>query len=98
MVVLLLLYSKTCVKRPLSKRQTIRFQTKSSLNAGQKYYRMLQGEHSVILSTFIKLPLVIKILVLFILSGRFTQVLRLYFCVNMCLFVCVFVIRNSDTS
>ena len=29
-------------------------------NEGQKYCRMLQGEHSVILSTFIKLPFVIK--------------------------------------
>ena len=35
-----------------------------SLNAGQKYCRMLQGEHSAILSTFIKLPFVIKIFVL----------------------------------
>ena len=42
------------------------------LNAGQKYYRR---EHSVILSTCIKLPLVIKIFVLSIFSGRFTQVL-----------------------
>ena len=33
------------------------------LNAGQKYCRMLQGEHSVILSTFIKLPFVINIFV-----------------------------------
>ena len=36
---------------------------------------MLQGEHSAIRSTFIKLPFVIKIFVLSILSGRFTQVL-----------------------
>ena len=36
---------------------------------------MLQGEHSAILSTFIKLQFVIKIFVLSILSGRFTQVL-----------------------
>ena len=35
-----------------------------SLNAGQKYCRMLQGEHSAILSTFIKLSYVIKIFVL----------------------------------
>ena len=34
------------------------------LNAGQKYCRMLQGEHSAILSTFIKLPFVSKIFVL----------------------------------
>ena len=32
-----------------------------SLNAGQKYCRMLQGEHSAILSTFIKLLFDIKI-------------------------------------
>ena len=45
------------------------------LNAGQKYCRMLQGEHSAKLLTFIKLPFVIKIFVLSIFSGRFTQVL-----------------------
>ena len=33
-------------------------------NAGQKYCRMLQGEHSAILSTFIKLPFAIKTFVL----------------------------------
>ena len=32
----------------------IGFQDQSSLNAGQKYCRMLQMEHSAILSTFIK--------------------------------------------
>ena len=37
------------------------FQDRLSLNAGQKYCRMLQGEHFAILSTFIKLPFVIKI-------------------------------------
>ena len=36
---------------------------------------MLQREHSAILSTFIKLPFVIKIFVLSILSGRLRQVL-----------------------
>ena len=35
-----------------------------TINAFQKYCRMLQGEHSAILSTFIKLPFVIKISVL----------------------------------
>ena len=59
-------YSKTCLKRPLSKRPKIGFQDQLSLNIGQKYYRMLQGEHSAILLTFIKLPFVIKIFVLFI--------------------------------
>ena len=36
---------------------------------------MLQGEHFAILLTFIKLPFIIKTIVLSILSGRFTQVL-----------------------
>ena len=46
------LYSKTRVKRPLSKRPKIGFQDQLSLNAGQKYCRMLQREHSAIVSTF----------------------------------------------
>ena len=57
-------YSKTCLKRPLKKRPRIGFQDRLSLNAGEKYCRMLQGEHFAILSTFIKLPFVIKIFVL----------------------------------
>ena len=63
------LYSKTCVKRPLRKSPKLGFQDQLSLNAGQKYCRMLQGEHSAILSTFIKLPFIIKIFVLSIFSG-----------------------------
>ena len=62
------LYSKTCEKRPLSKRQKNVFQDQLSLNAGQK-------EHSAILSTLNKLPFVIKIFLCLFLSGRFTQVL-----------------------
>ena len=57
-------YSKTRIKQPLSKRQKIGFQDQFSLNAGQKYCRMLQGEHSAILSTFMKLPFFINIFVL----------------------------------
>ena len=49
---------------PLSKRLKIGYQDQSSLNAGQKYCRTLQGEHSAILLTSIKLPFVIKIFVL----------------------------------
>ena len=41
---------------------------------------MLQGEHSAILVTFIKLPFVIKIFVFFLfLNGRFKQVLLYMF-------------------
>ena len=53
-------YSKTCPKRPLKKKTKTGFQDPLLLNAGQKYCRMLQGEHSAILSTFIKLPFAIK--------------------------------------
>ena len=59
-------YSKTCLKWPLKKKTKIGFQDQLLLNAGQKYCRMLQEEHSAILSTFIKTQFVIKI---FVLSG-----------------------------
>ena len=35
-------YSKTCLKRQLKKKTKIGFQDRISLNAGQKYCRMLQ--------------------------------------------------------
>ena len=46
------------------RRPKIGFQDQLSLNAGQKYCKMLQGEHSALLLTFITLPFVIKIFVL----------------------------------
>ena len=64
-------YNKTCVKQTLSKRSKIGFQDQLSLHAGQKYCRMLQGEHSAILSTFTKLPFVIKTFVLSIFEWPF---------------------------
>ena len=57
-------YSKTCLKRPLKKKTKNGFQDQLSLNVGKKYCRMLQGEHSAILLTFIKLPFAIKTFVL----------------------------------
>ena len=57
-------YSKTCLKWPLKKKTKIGFQDSLSLNAGQTYCRMLQGEHSAIRLTCIKLPFVIKIFAL----------------------------------
>ena len=66
-----LFYSKACVKRLLSKRPIIGFQDHVLLNAGLKYCRMLQGEHSALLSTFIKLPFVTKIFVLSIFEQPF---------------------------
>ena len=46
------------------RRPNIGFQDQFLLNAGQKYCRMLQGEHSAILLTYIKLPFAIKTFVL----------------------------------
>ena len=62
------------------KKTEIGSQDQLSLNAGQKYCRMLPLEHSAILLTFVKLSFVIKTFVLSFLSGCFTQVL-LYFSV-----------------
>ena len=64
-------YSKTSVKRPLPKRPKIGFQDQSSLNAGQTYCRMLQGEHSAILSTSLSYHLSLRSLFCLFLSGRF---------------------------
>ena len=64
-----LLYSKTVLISHSKNEDQL------SLNAGQKYCRMLQGEHSAILWTFIKLPCVIKIFVLSFLSGCLRHVL-----------------------
>ena len=54
--------SKTCVKRPLCIRPKIGFPNQLSLNADQKYCRMLL---STILSTFIKPTFGIKIVAVF---------------------------------
>ena len=70
-VILLRNCSKTCLKLPLLRRPKICFQDQLSLNAGQKYCRMLPFQHSAILSTFIKLPFVIKIFVLSIFEWSF---------------------------
>ena len=52
------------------KKTQIGFQDQLSLYAGQKYCRMPKGEHSTLIySTFIYLPFVIKIYILSILSG-----------------------------
>ena len=53
------------------------FQDQLLLNAGQKYCRMLQGEHSAILSTFIMPPTLKK------LKGHIA--LGLYVCVYVCM-------------
>ena len=65
------MYSKSCVKRSPSKRPKIGFQDQLFLNAGQKYRRMLQWEHSAIPLTFYKQPFVIQIFVLSIFEWPF---------------------------
>ena len=72
-------YSKTCVKRTLSKRPTIRFQDQLSLNAGQKHCRI---EHSAILRPSLSYHLPIGSLFCLFLSCRYTQVL-LYMISNL---------------
>ena len=62
---------KMATLKNLTKRQKIVFQDQISLNAGQKYCRMLQGEHSAKLLTAIKLLCVIKIFVLSIFEWPF---------------------------
>ena len=55
------LAQKNLPKTATLKKIKIGFQDQLSLNAGQKYCRMLQREHSAILWTFIKLPVVIDL-------------------------------------
>ena len=63
--------AKVYTVRPLTKTPTIGFHDQLSLNAGQKYCRMLQKEHSAILLTFLKLQFVIKIFVVSIYEWPF---------------------------
>ena len=66
-------YTLKAVLSGHSKRSNIGFQDRLSLNAGQKYCRLLQNallEHSAILSTCIKLPCVFKTFVLSIVAAQ----------------------------
>ena len=58
------IYSKTCVKLSLSKRQKIDFHDQLSLNTGEKYCRMLHSSLRSLFCLFFK--------------DHFTQVLKLY--------------------
>ena len=67
-----------CTVKPVlsghsKRRPKIGFQDPLSLNSGQKYSRMLQGEHSVILSTFIKLPFAIKMFFVYFLVAAYDR-------------------------
>ena len=63
--------SKTCVKRPLSKRPKMVFQTNYPLMQVKSIAECSKRKHSAILSTFIKQPVVIKIFVLSIFEWPF---------------------------
>ena len=73
----LIVYSKTCLKRPLKNtKNCLFFQDRLSHNAGQKYCRMLPGsilqyEHSAILSTWIYRPFVLTTFVVYIFEWPF---------------------------
>ena len=67
---------------PLQKKNKNGFQDQLLLNAGQKYCRMLQGEHSEILLTFNKLPFIINFFVLSIFGGPFYTGFTVYFFFN----------------
>ena len=69
----LLIYSKTCLKLPLSKRQNNGLQDRLSLNAGQKYCRMLQRERSAIFRPSLSYQLQLRPLYCLFLSGRFRR-------------------------
>ena len=55
---------KPALSSHLKRKPKIGFQDRLSLNAAQKYCRMLPLEHSAILLSCIKLPIIIKIVVL----------------------------------
>ena len=72
------MYSKTCLKRPLTEETKIGFHDPLSVNAGSKVLQNAPREHSAIVSSFIKIPLSLKPLICLILSGRLRQVLLYY--------------------
>ena len=57
------------------------------------YCRMLQGEHSAILSTFVRLAVVIKTFVLSFLSGRFYLYIA-YLKKNVVVFLITFILTS----
>ena len=66
------IYSKPCLKRPLKKNQKLIFKTNYCL-IQVKF--TAEGEHSAILSTFIKLLFVVKLFILSIFEWPIRQVL-----------------------
>ena len=68
-------YSKTCLKWPLKKKTKIGFQDRLSLNAGQKYCRMLSWSILQYFRPSLSYHLTLRPLFCLFLSGRLRQVL-----------------------
>ena len=68
-------YSKICLKRPLKKKTKIGFQDRLSLNAGQKYCRMLSWSILQYFRPSLSYHLSLRPLFCLFLSGRLRQVL-----------------------
>ena len=68
-------YSKTCVKRPLSKRPKIGFQDQLLLNAGQKYCRCSKASILQFFRPSLSYHLSLRSMFFLFLSGHFTQLL-----------------------
>ena len=89
------LSKQKCTQATL-KKTTNSFQYHLSLNAGRKYCRRLQGEHSIIRLTCIKLLFVIKIFVLFVCLTAYDR----FYCMLKCnqyfqLILCVSMLRHK---
>ena len=69
------IYSKACVKWPLSKRPKISFQNQLSLNAGQSIAEYSKGSILQYFWPSLSYHLSLRYLFCLFLSGRFTQVL-----------------------
>ena len=69
------LHSKTCQKRPLSKRPKIGFQDQLSHNAGQKYCRMAKGSILQYFRPSLSYHLSLRSMFWLFLSGHLRQVL-----------------------
>ena len=65
------LHENLCKTATLQKTENC-FQDQLSINADQKYCRMLPLEHSAIILTFIKLPFVIKVFIFSLFLSGYT--------------------------
>ena len=72
-------YSKICNQRPLKKKTKIGFQEQSSINAGQKYYRILSWSILQYVRPSLSYPISLRPLFCLFMSDRLRQV----FCIKV---------------